>query len=103
MAFKGTIRTPEQSKQHVIDEIRRRAEAGHPLNSGANCGDWLYASACRFFGSWGAAVEAAGVRYPSVKQAGLDKPELLRRLRLAAKVGPLLAREQRFLAANALR
>lgn len=48
----------------VIAEIRRRHGLGHPLKSGANRGDWLYAAATKRFGSWGAAVEAAGFDYP---------------------------------------
>lgn len=103
MAFKGTIRSPDQFKSDVLEEIRRRGESEHPLNSGANRGDWLYAAACRFFGSWGKAVEAAGIRYPSVKRADLDRKELLSRIRNAAEAGPLLATEHKLLSSNALR
>ena len=103
MAFKGTIRTAEQFKRDVLDEIRRRAEAGRPLNSGANRGDWLYAGACRFFGSWGKAVDAAGIHYGSVKRAALSRRELLARIRSAAEAGPLIAGEHKLLASNALR
>lgn len=55
-------------KRQVVREIRLRAKRGHPINSGANRGDWLYAAACRFYGSWGNAVEAAGFDYEAVNQ-----------------------------------
>lgn len=100
---KGTTRSPDQFKRDVLDEIRRRAHAGHPLNSGANRGDWLYAGTCRFFGSWGAAVEAASVNYESVKQADLSREELLARIRDAAEEGPLVAGDHTLLASNARR
>lgn len=103
MSFKGPIRTPEAFTRDVLDEIRRRAEGGLPLNSGANRGDWVYAAACRFFGSWGRAVEAAGVHYESVKQAGLSRGELLVRIRKAAEERPLVASEHKFLRSNATR
>ncbi len=51
----------------LVKEIRRRARAGKPLNSGANRGDWLHAAAINYHGSWGAAVEAAGFRYEDIK------------------------------------
>jgi hypothetical protein len=97
------IRPPAVFQRDVLDEIRRRANTGHPLNSGANRGDWLYAGAVRFFGSWGKAVEAAGIRYQSVKQAGLSRAELLVRIRKAAAAGPLIAGEHQFLQSNARR
>jgi hypothetical protein len=90
-------------RKEVLDTIKHRAASGHALNSGANRGDWLYAAAVRFFGSWGNAVEAAGIRYPSVKQAALDRDELLRRIRKAAEAGPLIRGEHRLLRSNAYR
>ncbi len=76
----------------MLVEIRRRAAAGRPLNSGANRGDWLYANAVRFFGSWGQAVEAAGFRYDHVKLRNLSRAEVLRRLRaLVGRGEPVLA------------
>jgi len=78
----------------VLSEIRRRAAAGHPLNSGANRGDWLYAGAVSFFGSWGKAVEAAGFRYDRVMLRGLSREEVLRRLRALVRTGePVLTIE----------
>ena len=73
----------EDLRREVLREIQRRAKAGRPLNSGANRGDWLYAASVRFFGSWGGAVEAAGIRYASVKRVALDREELLARIRSA--------------------
>jgi len=72
---------PGSPAQAALDEIRRRAAAGQPLNSGANRGDWLYAAAARFFGSWGAAVAAAGFDYDEHKQVDLSAGEVLRRIR----------------------
>src|SRR5258708_28431980 len=83
--------TPKELRKEVLQTIKRRARAGQALNSGANRGDWLYAAAVRFFGSWGNAVEAAGFRYASVKRAALDRDELLVRIRSAAAEGPLNA------------
>lgn len=73
----------------VLVEIRRRAEAGRALSSGANRGDWLYAAAVRFFGSWGAAVEQAGFDYGQSKLAALTADQVLDRIRrLAADDAP---------------
>ena len=83
------------------DSPTKRVRA--PVEQRSNRGDWLYAAACRFFGSWGKAVEAAGIRYPSVKRADLDRSELLSRIRNAAEAGPLLATKHTLLSANALR
>jgi hypothetical protein len=76
--------TPEARRQEVLSEIARRSAAGHPLNSGANRGDWLYAAAVRFFGSWAAAVESAGFDYGAEKQADLSADEVLNRIRRLA-------------------
>jgi hypothetical protein len=103
---KGTNRhtsTAETFRKDILCEIERRSAAGLPLNSGANRGDWLYAGAVRFFGSWGNAVEATGITYSSVKQADLNRDELVTRLRAAAEAGPLVAGEHRLLASNARR
>jgi hypothetical protein len=83
-----------RSRNHVLVEIRRHAAAGRPLNSGANRGDWLYAGAVTFFGSWGKAVEAAGFCYDQVKLRCLSRAEVLRRLRVLVESGePVLATE----------
>lgn len=77
----------------VIKEIRRRARAGMPLNSGANRGDWLYASAVRFLGSWRGAVEAAGFEYEEVRWRPMREDELMAELERLATLGkPLLAK-----------
>jgi len=79
----------------VVKEIRRRARAGMPLNSGANRGDWLYASAVKYLGSWKAAVEAAGFDYEQVRwrpEADMAEAEVKAELkRLAASGEQLLA------------
>jgi len=63
-----------RNAQVVIAEIKQRARAGKPLNSGANRGDWLYANAVRYLGSWRAAVETAGFDYDEVNQRRPKKP-----------------------------
>jgi hypothetical protein len=74
----------KQQPEEVLVEIRHRAAAGKSLSSGANRGDWLYAAAVRFFGSWGAAVEQAGFNYGDQKQAALNAGEVLDRIRKLA-------------------
>jgi hypothetical protein len=96
-------RAPDVFKKDVLDEISKRSVAGRAMNSGANRGDWLYAAAVRFFGSWGNAVDEAGIEYQSVKATGLSREELLVRIRAAAQTGPLFAREHRLLSSNARR
>lgn len=88
----------------VLVEIRRRAEAGRALSSGANRGDWLYAAAVRFFGSWGAAVEQAGFDYGQSKLAALTADQVLDRIRrLAADDGAARAGDHPIVAAGAIR
>ena len=74
----------KQQPEEALVEIRRRAAAGTSLSSGANRGDWLYAAAVRFFGSWGAAIERAGFNYGDEKQAALSADEVLDRIRTLA-------------------
>lgn len=82
------------SNSKVTKEIQRRFRSGHPLSSGANRGDWLYAAAVRAFGSWKDAVEAAGFDYAEVKQRALTETELLATLReLLATGEPILAKD----------
>jgi hypothetical protein len=97
VATPSTTKKPRgKTPEDALDEIRRRGAAGMPLNSGANRRDWLYSAACRCFGSWGAAVEAAGFGYYEVKMAGLTKADLLRRIqRIAADGKPLRAGQHR--------
>ena len=49
-----------------LGETVWRAQRGHPLNSGANRGDWLYAAALLAFASWRNAVVAAGLSYDAL-------------------------------------
>ena len=82
-------RTPEM----VIEELRRRAAEGRSLKSGDNRGDWLYASAITRFGSWAAAVEAAGFDYDAIKTKPMTAEEVRDQLRALARRGdPLLAK-----------
>lgn len=74
----------QQQPEDALVEIRRRAAAGKSLSSGANRGDWLYAAAVRFFGSWGAAVAQAGFDYGAEKQAALSADDVLDRIRKLA-------------------
>jgi hypothetical protein len=81
-----------RTKKDVMDEIRRRAADGRPLNSGANRGDWLYSQALAKFGSWGAAVEAAGFTYADVRTRPMTEQEVIAALAGLAKTGePLRA------------
>ncbi len=95
----------DERAQAVLDELHRRAAAGHPLNSGANRGDWLYAAAVRFFGSWSAAVDAAGFDPDAVRQAGLSSDETLRRIRRLAEAegDGLRSRNHSLVASGAMR
>ena len=87
MSLSAAKHLPEKA----LVEIRRRAAAGKSLSSGANRGDWLYAAAVRFFGSWGGAIAQAGFNYGHEKQAALTADEVLDRIRrLAAAEGKKL-------------
>lgn len=77
-------KTRQQQPDDALVEIRRRAATGKSLSSGANRGDWLYAAAVRFFGSWGAAVAQAGFDYGAEKQAALSADDVLDRIRKLA-------------------
>jgi hypothetical protein len=79
-----------QRSSDVLREIRKRARRGQSLASGANRGDWLYAAALRFFGNWGAAVEAAGFNYGDAREKGLGRDDVLGRIRAMATRGKLL-------------
>ena len=81
--------------ESVVEEIRRRAAAGHPLNSGANRGDWLYAAAVLAFGSWKQALTAAGFSYEGIKIRPLTTDEVVAKLKELVESGdPIVAAEQ---------
>jgi len=85
-----------RTKQDVIAEIQRRADVGHPLNSGANRGDWLYAQAVKQFGAWGEAVEAAGFSYADIKTRPMTRQEVIAELEELGKSGePVRSAEHR--------
>lgn len=66
---KGRRRLPRWTKERVLQRIQERREAGLPLNSGVILADdpALDCAARRLFGSWGKAVEAAGLDYEAIK------------------------------------
>jgi DNA-binding XRE family transcriptional regulator len=91
-------------KRRVLDELKRRARQGRALNSGANRGDWLYAAAVVHFGSWGAAVEAAGFAYSAIKIKPLTEQDVVRQIRALVATGDALyACDHRTLASAARR
>lgn len=80
--------------ERVIVEIRERAARGHPLNSGANRGDWLYAAALLAFGSWKNAVAAAGFSYDDIKIRPFTKAEVIATLKPLVATGAPILRAQ---------
>jgi hypothetical protein len=93
-----------RSAQGVVKEIKKRARPGHPLNSGANRGDWLYASAVKYHGSWRAAVEAAGYDYEDVWRRPMSADEVTEEIGRPATAGKqLLAADHPKLSRMALR
>ena len=93
-----------REKQDVIAEIRRRADAGHHLNSGANRGDWLYSQAVNQFGSWGEAVGAAGFSYADIKTRPMTRQQVTAELKeLGKSKEPVRSAEHRKLHRGALR
>ena len=79
-----------RTAEDVIAELQQRAAQSRSLGSGENRGDWLYAAAVKRFGSWGAAVEAAGFDYAAIKPRPVTADEVLARLRDIAAVGESL-------------
>jgi len=63
------IRHPDWTGERVIDTLRQRHARGEPLGYGAaNRGaGGLHAAARRLFGTWAAALQAAGVPSPSAR------------------------------------
>lgn len=81
--------------QRVIAELKRLAEAGESLNSAANRGGWLYAGAVVAFGSWGAAVQAAGFDYESIAIRPLSAAQVVTRIQGMVESGaPVTANSQ---------
>src|SRR5262245_8673164 len=92
------------SPEAVLDALRRRSDAGRRLSSGDNRGDWLYAAACRFFGSWKAAVESAGFYYLDMRRINLTAEDVLYDIcRIAAKSESLRSSRHTSLAEGARR
>lgn len=92
-------RTPEM----VVNELRRRDEEGLSLKSGDNRGDWLYAAATNRFGSWRAAVEAAGFDYEEIRTKPMTVEEVCDQLHALAEGGdPLRVKDHGKLSRSAL-
>ena len=88
-----------RSQKVVVKELRRRASEKRSLRSGDNRGDWLYASAVKYFGSWKAAVEGAGFDYDQIVYRPLTADGVIAEIRALAKAGiPLRASDHRRLA-----
>jgi hypothetical protein len=101
---KRECRNMSSRQEQVVEEIQRRAVAGHSLKSGDNRGDWLYAAAVYHFGSWGKAVQAAGFAYNKIRTRPLTKTEVKRELRKLVKTGePVLAKDHPELSRAAVR
>jgi hypothetical protein len=81
---------PRKTQESVVEELQRRARKGHSLRSGDNRGDWLYAGAVRFFGSWRAAVEASGFDYDEVVWRPLTADQVITRIQELADAGDAL-------------
>ena len=79
-----------RSQESIIAELQRRTQTGLSLKSGDNRGDWLYASAVKHFGSWGAAVEAAGFDYDEVVWKPMSADDLITTIRELADAGDAL-------------
>lgn len=78
------------TKARVVREIRSRVRQERPIHAGAVQGrDGLSTTAGRLFGSWRAAVEAAGFDYSKVAQRYCywSRREVVRRLRAEARAG----------------
>jgi len=94
----------QRSSKSVVKELQRRARKGCSLKSGDNRGDWLYASALKYCGSWRAAVEAAGFDYEEVAWRPLTPEKVIARIReLVDANDPLVAADHKGLVAPALR
>lgn len=76
------------SADAVLAELRRRAATGEPLASSKVPARLEYAGRLRF-GSWGAAIAAAGLDYDSIRQPRqLSDEALFERLRALAAARP---------------
>ena len=90
-------------RERVLAEIRERAAKRQPLAL-TKTPRPLVAAAARYCGSWSDAIEAAGLRYETVRIGQLyDDAELLRRVRALAKREPnMTLKELRRIALGAL-
>ena len=80
VAGPGREGTLSELQMQVLDEIHRRAGFSGPLSPCANGHDWLPTAAERCFGSWCAAVEAAGHSYAGARPPELTPDEVLSRI-----------------------
>ena len=65
-----TLMTPRWNKETIAEEIRRLQKAGKDLNYGAVQMEnlRLLRAATRYFGSWKAAIEHAGLAYDEIRR-----------------------------------
>jgi hypothetical protein len=80
-------RPPKMSASELLDRIRRLAETREGLFRVHQRFSSLYARARRNFGSWSAAVQAAGVNYGEV-MSGARQRSLKTRRRRARRAAP---------------
>ena len=74
-------RPPKMSSQELLDRIRRLAESRGGLFRVHERNTSLYASARRKFGSWSAAVQAAGLDYRETLNGARQRSVMTRRRR----------------------
>jgi Homing endonuclease associated repeat len=74
-------RPPKMSSQELLDRIRRLAESRGGLFRVHERNTSLYASARRRFGSWSAAVQAAGLDYRETLNGARQRSVITRRRR----------------------
>jgi hypothetical protein len=56
------------TREELLQEIRRKHAAGEPLNAGDVCPNHIQRVAWRFFGSWDAALAAAGLDPKTIRK-----------------------------------
>jgi len=74
-------RPPKMSSQELLDRIRRLADSRGGLFRVHERNTSLYASARRRFGSWSAAVQAAGLDYRETLNGARQRSVITRRRR----------------------
>jgi hypothetical protein len=78
------------TKERVLQQLRRRRDAGKPLNHAAvaQASGSLRDAACKFFGSWDKTLAAAGLDPRKIeRRTRWTKPRMIRELRECAENG----------------